>query len=438
MLFSNVFVLNPDFSVSRGMYVETEGSVVTYLDDKPSAGNTVAPESNILLIPAFYNTHTHSPMTLLRGYGENMKLSDWLEKKVFPFEDLLTGDDCYYATLLAMAESFSHGIVSSSDNYFFCDDMVRAVVESGAKMNISRGMSYFQDTFDASSFKPLLESRKLYLENHDTHDGRIRVDIGLHAEYTATPALLQAVSALAHEMKAPVHVHVSETKKEHEECKGKYSGLTPTEVFLDAGIWDYGGLAAHCVWVEENDIDIFAEKGVTVASCPVSNMKLASGIAPINNFLDKGVNVAIGTDGVASNNNLNFFEEIKLFSIGAKVRFSDPTLISSRQAIYAATRAGALAQKRNDCGVIEKGARADFIALDAKAPSLYPGYDLLDDLVFSVSSRDILMTVCDGKVVYKKGEGGVAEYPTIDLEKILFELTNSKNRIITALGEGAL
>ena len=436
MLFSNVSVLNPDFSISDGMYVETKGSMISYVAKKPPKGCPVAPVSNTLLMPAFYNAHTHSPMTLLRGYGENMQLKDWLEKKIFPFEDKMTGEDCYNATLLAMAESFSHGIVSSSDNYFFCEDIMRAVVESGAKMNISRGLSYFQDTLDKSSFTPLIESRKLYFDHHDTYDGRIRVDIALHAEYTATPALIEAVSELSHDAKAPVHVHVSETKSEHEECKVRNGGLTPTEVFNKACIWDFGGLAAHCVWVEEKDADILAEKGVTAVSCPVSNMKLAGGIARIPLLLEKGVNVALGTDGTASNNNLNFFEEIKLLAIGAKVHFGDPTLITAREALYAATQAGALAQGRKDCGRIEKGARADFIEIDLNSPSLNPVYDIADSLVYAVSSRDILMTVCDGKIVFKRGPGGYDEYPTIDQERAIYNMTNSKNRILASLVEG--
>ena len=436
MLFSNVSVLNPDFSISDGMYVEINGSTISYLANRPPDGCKVAVKSNKLLMPAFYNAHTHSPMTLLRGYGENLKLSDWLEKKVFPFEDKMNGDDCYYSTLLAMAGSFAHGVVSSSDNYFFCEDIVRAVSESGAKMNVSRGLSYFQDTLDASTFKPLQESRNLYLEHHDTCDGRIRVDIALHAEYTATPALIEAVSLLSHEAKAPVHVHVSETKSEHDECKVRNGGLTPTEVFDKAGIWDYGGLAAHCVWVEEHDADIFVKKGVTAVSCSVSNMKLAGGIARIPLLLDKGVNVALGTDGTCSNNNLNFFEEIKLLALGAKVRFGDPTLISSEQALYAATKAGAIAQGRNDCGFIEIGAKADFIIIDLNSPSLNPVYDISDSLVYAASSRDIDMTVCDGKIVYKREHGGFDEYPTLDLERVIYEVSKSKDRILSELGEG--
>jgi 5-methylthioadenosine/S-adenosylhomocysteine deaminase len=387
-------------------------------------------------MPAFYNAHTHSPMTLLRGRGENMNLQDWLEKKIFPFEDKLTGEDCYQASLLAMAESFSHGVVSSSDQYFFCEDILRAAIESGAKMNISRGLSHFEDNLDRSSYRPYLESKKLYYDNHNTADGRIRVDLALHAEYTATPDLISAIADLAHETKAPVHVHVSETKKEHEECKARHTGQTPTEVFDAAGIWDFGGLAAHCVWAEEHDAEILAQKGVTVVSCPVSNMKLASGIAPTPLFLDKGMNVALGTDGTASNNSLNFFEELKLFSIGAKVRYGDSTLITSGQALYAATRGGALAQGRMDCGRLEPGARADFLAMDLDAPSLNPVYDVADNLVYAGSSSDIMMTVCDGKVVYKRLGGGAAQYPTIDLERVTFEVKRAQQRILGSLAEG--
>jgi len=381
-----------------------------------------------LLMPGFYNAHTHLPMTLLRGYGENMRLMDWLEKKIFPFEDRLDGDDCYSAAMLAMAESFTHGVVSSSEHYFFSEDVVRAAAESGAKLNASRGLSFFDEILNLTEFRPYRESRDLFNEHHDTQDGRIRVDIGLHAEYTATRGLLEAAAELSGETGAPVHVHVSETRNEHEECKARNDGRTPARTLADAGVFDNGGIAAHCVWVEEEDADIMREKGVSVVSCPVSNMKLASGIARVPLLLEKGLNVALGTDGAASNNSYNFFEEIKLLSLSAKTRFGDPTLITPGEALYAATRAGALAQGREDCGIIKEGFRADMIVLNLNSPSLNPIYDIANNLVFSASSRDILMTVVDGRVVYDNGA-----LTTIDLERTINETERSRNRILGEL-----
>ncbi|MDR3364633.1 MAG: amidohydrolase [Clostridiales Family XIII bacterium] len=435
MLFKDISVLGEDFSVARAMDVRTDGARIAGVGGSGSIGAAAVGERIIdghgkLLMPAFYNAHTHAPMTLMRGYGENLPLSDWLEK-IFSFEDRLTGEDCYRATQLAMAESFAHGVVSSSDQYFFCEDIVRAASESGAKMNASRGLSYFGDSLDLTGFRPYGESRKLFYDYHNTSDGRIRVDIGLHAEYTATPGLIEAVAGLSRETGAPVHAHVSETQGEHEECKKRNSGRTPVRVLADGGVFDNGGLAAHCVWIEEEDADILKEKGVMAVSCPVSNMKLASGIAHVPLMLSKGLGVALGTDGAASNNSLNFFEEIKMLSLSAKIRFGDPTLITPAQALFAATRAGALAQGRPDCGFVKEGFRADLIVIDLLSPSLGPVFELANNLVFSASSRDILMTVSDGRVVYESGA-----FPTVDVERAVAETTRARARILKEIPAG--
>lgn len=437
MRFKDIAVLNEDFSVSYGMDVRIEGSRIARVaesrssDCVPDAHDHIIDGRGKLLMPGFYNAHAHAPMTLLRGYAENMLLSDWLEKKVFPFENLLNGDDCFYATMLSMAESFANGIVSSSDQYFFCGDIVRAAVCSGAKMNVSRGLSFFGEDLNPAQFRPYRESMQLFDDHHDTENGRIRVDIGLHAEYTATTELLGAVAALSRETGAPVHVHVSETSGEHDACKERHGGRTPVRVLADSGVFDRGGIAAHCVWLEGDDADILKEKGVTAVTCSVSNMKLAGGIADIPSLLEKGLNVALGTDGAASNNSLNFFEEMKLMALGAKVRFGDPTLITPQQALYAATRAGALAQGRTDCGYVKEGFRADMIALDLNSPALNPVHDMASSLVYSASNRDIIMTIIDGNVVYENGV-----FPTIDIEKMRAAADRARVRILGDLARG--
>ena len=432
MLFRNIDILNEDFSISKGMDVAIEGAFIKSI--KPSSEINDVAEGRVidgkgkLLMPGFCNAHTHAPMTLLRGWGENLSLNDWLHKRVFPFEDKLNGDDCYNATMLSMAESFANGIVSMSDMYFFCEDIVRAAIESGAKINVSRGLACMDKIIDFEELKAFRESKDLFRNYHDTHDDRIRVNMSMHAEYTSTPELIEAVAGLSNEFNAPVHVHVSETREEHEDCKARNDGRTPTRVLADGGVFDNGGLAAHCVWIEEEDADILLEKGVTIGTCPVSNMKLASGIARVPLFLDKGINVALGTDGTASNNNLNFFEEIKLLALSAKVRFGDPTLITPEQALFAATRAGALAQGRLDCGFVKEGYRADLIMLDMDSPALAPVYEIANSLVYSASNRDIKMTIVDGKVVYEDGQ-----FPTIDIERTISECNKAKTRIMEEL-----
>jgi 5-methylthioadenosine/S-adenosylhomocysteine deaminase len=236
--------------------------------------------------------------------------------------------------------------------------------------------------------------------------------MSLHMEETSTERLVRQLAEYTHGIGARMQVHVSESKYEHEGCKERHGGRTIVRYFNDLGLFDTPTTAAHCVWVEPEDMAILGEKGVTVASCPVSNLKLASGVADIPALLGAGVRVAIGTDSVASNNSLNFIEEMKFFALVNKERREDPTLITPRETVYAATRAGALSQGREDCGLIEEGACADLIVLDLDVPGMHPVFDIYNNIVYSASGSDVILTMVDGTVVYEDGE-----YPTIDVER---------------------
>lgn len=432
MLFTNIALLNEDFSVSFDNYVLVEDAIISYIGNTRPEGIFTEEYNgkNKLLIPGLYNTHAHSPMTLMRGYGENMCLSDWLNTRIFPFEDKLKASDVYAGSMLSMAESISNGIVSTSDMYYFCDEIVRAAVDSGSKINVSRAVTCFDDNQDAKALEAYKEAVALFNDYNNYDDGRVKVDISLHAEYTSTPNLVKALADLSAECKAPVHVHVSETKAEHEECKSRREGRTPTKYLSDLGLFEQGGVAAHCVWVEEEDAEILKAKNVTVASCPVSNLKLASGMMNAPMITGKGVNVALGTDSVASNNNLSILEEIKLYAMISKGNFLDPTLISPKMALYSATMAGAIAQNRHDCGVIKKGNRADLVVLDLSGPSMNPIHDLENNIVYSASNKDVIMTMVDGRVLYDSGE-----FKTIDIEKAIFEANSVTKRILGELNE---
>ena len=221
-----------------------------------------------------------------------------------------------------------------------------------------------------------------------------------------------------------MHLHLSETKKEHDDCKGRHN-KTPAQYFNSLGGFNAKTTAAHCVWIKGEDFDILAEKGVTVATCPVSNMKLASGTCDVPLLLKKGVNVALGTDSVCSNNNLNFIEEMKFMACGAKIRDMDPTAITPKEAIYSATKAGAESQSREGCGALKTGNKADLIVLDIEKPHMYPVHDILTNIVYSGSGSDIILTMADGKTLFKEGE-----YMTIDIEKTIYEAEKSKARIL--------
>lgn len=431
MLFKNITVIDEDMNVKHNRYVGIKGEKIDYVGDSfpenASGYGRTYDGSNRLLMSGFYNAHAHSPMALMRGYGENMVLRDWLEKKIFPFEAKLTGDDVYRGTMLCMAESLKFGIVSTSDMYYFTSDMVRAVAESGTKNNISRSIV----NFDGSEFAKLEAVREL-VDAYDRYDGmesgRIKIEASLHAEYTSDENTVKSLAELAKEKNMGMQVHVSETETEHEECKMRHGGRTPVRYLADCGLFDVRTVAAHCVHIEEDDFEILSEKGVTVAANPVSNMKLASGIADTAKMLERNINLAIGTDSVASNNSLNFIEEIKMLALAGKIRAEDPTAITPEEAVYAATRGGALAQGRENCGLVKEGMKADLIVLDISGAQWHPVHDLLTNLVYSASGDDVVLTMVDGKVLYKDGE-----YVKIDKEKILFEAGQAAGRILKQL-----
>ena len=444
MILKNVTYLDENFNIATTKYLtvkagrfaefeDTDSTVVKDAkDDKDSKNhidhtdNRVIDCSGLLIMPAFYNTHAHSPMSLMRGFGENMTLDDWLNNKIWPFEAHLNSDSIYWGTLLSMAESIKNGIVSTSDMYYFTSDMVRAYKDAKVKGNISRALV----NFDQSKFEDMdsvAEMKKSFEELNGIEDGRIIIEASIHGEYTSDEATVKSLAEFAKEQNMRMHIHLSETQKEHQDCIEK-RGVTPCKYFDDCGLFDVPTVAAHCVWISEEDMDILRDKKVNVSHNPHSNCKLASGIAPYYDMLEKGINVTLGTDSVASNNSLNFFETMKLSGLLAKVRSLDPTLVSPKDILYSATRGGAIAQGREDCGIIKTGYRADFIALDLSSPSMNPVHDITNNLVFSADPSDIKMTVCDGNILYQDGN-----FAHLDIEEIVRETKIQTDRILGLL-----
>ncbi len=370
-------------------------------------------------MPGLVNAHTHSPMTLLRGYAENLPLDRWLNERVFPFEDRLNCDRAYYGTMLSIAEQLKSGTTSSSDMYFFQDGVLKAVKDAKAKTNFSRSLVSFgdDDFYHNDRVKEALEAVEKY---HLTENGRIKVDMCLHAEYTNTLKFIEQFGEYTKDKGLINHIHLSETKSEHENCKQKY-GKTPARVFYDAGAMDAQTLFAHCVWIEPSDIELFKEKGASVAHCPASNLKLGSGVCDTYALLQSGINVAIGTDSAASNNSLDMLREMYLAAILPKGINNKADIITPKQILKMATRNGALAQGREDCGLVKEGFKADVIVLDLNKPNMYPDFDVINNIVYSANSSDVLLTMVDGEVLYRNGE-----FKYIDVEKVGFEC----NRIV--------
>ncbi len=432
MLFAGIGLLDEQGQYRENQFLGVRGKKIGYIGAEPPQEDYGEryEGSGKLLMPGLVNAHSHAAMTLLRGYAENLALDDWLNTRVFPFEDRLTPEDIYHGSLLGIAEMLRFGVTSVTDMYFGGDAACRAALESGIKMSFDTAITCFDqgDLWDLPEYQQV---RPLVQELHGAEDGRLRIDLGIHAEYTSTPKTVRQMAEWAQETGLRMHLHLSETKAEHEACKMRHNGKTPAQYFDSLGVFDAPTTAAHCVWVEEPDIRIFKARGVTVACNPVSNLKLASGFCPAPRLLEAGVNVALGTDGAASNNNLNLLEEARLFATLYKAASGDPTAVSPAQAVYAATRAGALSQGREDCGTLREGARADLAVFDLRGrPYYHPCYNMAGNLVYAGQGTDVCLTMVDGKVLYQDGV-----YTTIDLEKAVWEAERSAYRIAGELGK---
>ena len=368
-----------------------------------------------VLVPGFVDCHTHLTMSLMRGYAGGHDLQTWLNDYIFPVEAKLDSRAVKAGTALALAEAIAGGITSVSDMYYFCDDIIAEVVKSGISANIARGATVFTDDFDPNTYPACAESVALAEKWHNYNDGQIKIDACIHGEYTSNPKLWTWMAAFARRYGLQMHVHLSETKSEQNACMQRW-GKTPAAVFEQYGLWDTPAIAAHCVWTSPEDWDILRRHGVTAVHNPASNMKLASGAAPVAAMLDAGVRVALGTDGMSSNDNHSMFEEMKLASLLAKVTAMDPMALSDETVLKMATAWGARAQGRH-AGVVEAGAQADLILVDVRSPNLQPCHDAEANLIYAANASNVCMNMARGKIIYENGA-----FLTLDIEAIYREV----------------
>jgi len=373
-----------------------EGEIVSLIP-----AGAAQPEADLVLegegraaLPGFVNSHTHAAMTLLRGYADDMELLPWLQEKIWPVETKLQERDVYWGTLLAIVEMIRAGVTCFNDMYFFLESAVKACEEAGIRACVSGVVLGFRPDADkelerAVQYALALKQRGLY---------RVTAEISPHAPYTCPDELMKKAIAAAREAGLGIHIHLSETKKEVEESIARH-GKTPIAHMDELGLFDGSPVvAAHCVWANDEDIALLAEKSVGVAHCPGSNMKLASGAAPVAKMLARGVRLGLGTDGAASNNNLDLLEEARLATLLAKVESLDPTAVKAYEALSMACRGGAEALGLGDLiGQITPGRRADIILLDLKQPHLWPPHDLVSHLVYSARGSDVRTVLVEGK-----------------------------------------
>ena len=397
----------------------TDGKISWLSAEAPSeAADRVIDGSKLVVMPGLVNAHAHLAMTLMRGYADDYPLQAWLFDHVFPVEGKMD-DRCIAAGFkLGVAECLAHGITSVSDMYMRIPAEAQAALETGIKANISNGATCFdKGSYNFDTDNVTLQMREMLEKYHMADNGRIRLDASIHGEYTSFPELWEANAAFAMEHDLCMHVHLSETQSEHSECIARW-GMTPAAVLAKHGVFDTRALVAHGVWVTEEDMDLLREKSVTLVHNPVSNLKLGSGIAPVARMLEKDVRVALGTDGVCSNNNHDLFEEIKLAALLQKGVCQDPTLLPAWESLKLATRGGAFAQGREgECGMLQVGMDADLAVLNFDSPNLYPSHNPVSALCYAARGGNVCMTLVRGRVLYENGS-----FTTIDMEQLRREL----------------
>ena len=366
---------------------------------------------NKLAMPGLINCHTHLGMSLFRNYADDMILSEWLTKKIWPAETKLIPEDIYWASLLSMSEMIASGTTTFCDMYFFMDQVIKALDISGMRASLARGIV----EEDSNSIYKIEENEKLFNEYNDSLNGRIKIMFGPHAPYTCSSEFLLKIMDSASKLNASLHIHLSETKKEVEESFRKYN-KSPIKHMYDLGLFDLHTVAAHCVHIDEEDIKLIKEKNVHPVNNPSSNFKLASGFSPVNKMLKEGIKVALGTDGAASNNNLNMFKEMSMASIVNKAVDNDPMSVTALEALNMATINGAYAlDLEKEIGSLEIGKKADIIILDMDKPHLCPRNNIYSTLAYSVYGSDVDTVIVDGNILMER-----KEFKTIDIEKVKY------------------
>lgn len=399
-------------------YLIIEGNRISRVAEGEAPADTasfdrVIDASGKLVMPGLINTHTHAAMTLLRSYADDLPLMEWLEKRCWPVEDKMTAEDIYWGTQLALLEMIRSGTTCFADMYFQMQEVARAVEESGMRAVLCRGMIGFPPKGEVS----LQESRQFIQAWHGQAEGRITTMLGPHAPYTCPPDFLQKVVEVSAELSLPIHIHLSETAGEVQQCQDQ-TGMTPIAFMESLGLFSRPVLAAHCVHVNEEDLAIMAERDVHVAHNPNSNLKLASGIAPVPAMLQKGITVGLGTDGAASNNNLDMFEEMRLAALIHKGVHMDPQAVPAFHALAMATKNGAKALFLEETlGTLQAGALADLIMIDYDKPHYHPRHNPLAHVVYAGQAGDVSDVIINGRMVMEKGQ-----VLTLDEERIYHEV----------------
>ena len=417
---------NGAFTCLKNGYLGIDGDRIDYVGGEPprEAYDQAKDMTHMLLLPGLVNGHTHTGMSLLRGLGSDLPLKAWLFDTVFPVEDRLTDEDLRIGMELSLLEMIASGTTAFTDMYMGAGYTAQSVLNSGMKANLCRPLQSFDPDEEPMICRRMKEMLVLYDRWNGAGNGRIVVDFSIHAEYTCTERMVRVAAEEAHQRGAGMHLHLSETASEQQACMDKY-GLTPAQWFDRLGAFGGRAYAAHGVWLTPEDRALLRDRGVVVVHCPESNLKLGSGVADVPAMVREGLTVALGTDGAASNNNLNIIEEMHLAALLHKGVQHDPTLLPLSTVLQMATVNGARLQGREDTGVLAVGKKADIIAVNMDRPHLTPCIDPLSNLICSAQAADVCMTMADGRILYENGT-----FLTLDQDRILHEARRAKKELL--------
>lgn len=400
--FTNGLVLDKYFNIIKED-VFVDGDSIVAIGEYDKTVDTVYDLNGNLLMPSFKNAHTHSAMTFGRSFADDLPLQPWLYDKIFPLEAKLTPQDIYDLSMLAFLEYLTSGTSACFDMYYFPEMMAKASVDFGFRTVMTSGLNNFKESVNA------VED---YYNKFNNYDSLVSYKLGFHAEYTTDKGLIKGIAKLAEKYQAPVFTHASETKSEVEDCI-KRNGMSPTKYLDSLGIFNYGGGAYHSVWIDDEDIEVYKEKGIWAIINACSNAKLASGIAPVSKLLKNSINVAVGTDGASSNNALDMFREMYTICATQKLNDKDAASTDANDILKASTIGSAKCMGLTDCDVIDVDKKADLIVINMHRPSMQPINNITKNLVYSGGKDIVKMTMINGKILYNNGE-----FKNIDIEKI--------------------
>jgi len=425
ILHADILVPHEPSRVLRDAAIAIENKKIVALGETPPDFNAdeIIDARHHVALPGFFNAHAHAAMTLLRGSAEDLPLDRWFNEGIWRTESALTEEDVYWGTALAACEMLRGGTVAFADHYFWMTQVARVVQESGMKALLA--WCVFGSDFASEMGPTTLElTGDFVAEFQNSAGGRIKTMLGPHSPYISTEAALRRAANLARKLGVGCHIHVSESPGQVENAYKQF-GKSPVAYLDDLGIFDNPSIAAHAIYLDDADIEILRARNVTVVACPKTHLKLAMKTTRLVDLLRAGVKVALGTDGAASNNDLNMLEVARLAALLQKHDTGDATVLPSAQALALATRHGALALGFANSGLMQVGADADLILLDTDKPHFAPRHDLAANVLYAARAGDVAYVIVDGKPLVRKGA-----LTTLDEEKIMREANARGARMV--------